>query len=472
MIRRDVEDFDGTRADDEVGAGAEPAAAPNDDGGETGLQVVGQLIFQILIGLAIVAAAGAATWFLVRMKTAPSQVNEERAAPSVVVREVTIADVPTRVEGYGTVRATRQLQLFPQVSGRVIEMHPQLMTGGVLPAGAVALRIDPTDYELALEQAEANRARADAGLKRIESRRRSARAEVARQQTALQTVQAESAVARREFERINPGEPVPPLVAREPQVAEAQAGLAAAEAALEDVDAEEEELKAQQRQAASSVRQAQVQLARTSVRLPEGDSVWRVTSESVDVGQSVAPGVALASLFDARSLEVPVPLEDRQLQWIDIGGDGQGSPATISTEFGGAERSWRGRVTRTEGRIDPRTRLLDVIVTAEAPASRAGEIGLIPGLFVDVVIEGEVIEDVATLPRRALHPSEEDGAFVVHLARTGVLEIKPVEVVRQAGDVVQVRGLSEGDAVILTRMDVAAPSMPVQVGATDDAAGR
>ena len=55
------------------------------------------------------------------------------------------------------------------------------------------------------------------------------------------------------------------------------------------------------------------------------------------------------------------------------------------------------------------------------------------------------------------------------MAREGVLEVVEVEVVRQAGDQVQVRGLAEGEAVILTRLDLAAPSMAVRVESTVEA---
>ena len=457
---------------------------------ETTLQAVGQVVFQCFLGLIVLGVAAALTAFLVNQKTAPAKLPPAREVPTVSVLRVSNEARPVDIRGYGNVRAARTISLSAQVGGRVVSINPQLVAGGELPAGATVLTIDPTDYDLSIELAQANVARAEAGLERVESRRRAAQATVAQAQTQLQTERAEADVAREEFGRLNPGEAVPPLVGREPQVRQAEAGLQAAEAALADVDAEEKELEAARSQALAELRQARVNRERAEVKLPEGGGPFRVSTESVDVGQTVSIGQTFAEVYDASTLEVAVPLEDAQLAYIDFAGrdeeqlksaglaedaareagdlsdDQAGSAASISADFAGAERTWPGRVVRTEGQIDPRTRLVQVIVVADDPTSEDGGARLVPGLFAEVQIDGKPVRDAAVIPRRALRePDEPDSGSgpSVYVAEEGRLQIVPVEVVRRSGDETFVRGLSDGAAVISSRLDVVAPGMEVRV---------
>ena len=465
--------------DPELDGESEVQIAP--DQLEDRLQAIGHVLFQLLLAGVVLAVSIGVTWLLVNMKTAPARVPESRMAPRVIVENVSVGEAPTLIRGFGSVRATRQLQLVPQVGGRVIEVSPNLVVGGVLEGGALVLRIDPTDYELASQSAKADLTRAEAALRRIESRRRLALAEVARRETELATAEAEAEVSRREFERLNPGRPVPALVAREPQLAEAKAARSAAMAAAEDVAVEETELEAQLAQAQTALRLAEVNLQRTELRVPEGGS-WRVDSESVDAGQTVLPGQSLAQVWDTSTLEVPVPLEDRQLQWIALSsesaaaasrggstgaGASEGSRARIVADASGQRRVWHGHVSRTEGTIDPRTRMVRVIVAADEARSEDGGASLVPGAFVEVEIEGEPLADVAAIPRRALRRDDRGGRDVVYIADGDRLRIVPVEVARRSGDEIYVRGLPDGAAVILTRLEIASEGMQIQASSGD-----
>ena len=478
-------------------AAAEPA--PHAEA-ETPLQAIGQVVFQVGLGVVVLVVAGLMTWYLVEQKTKPATLPPARSAPSVLVHTVKNQSRPTRITGYGNVRAARRINLSPQVGGRVVEINPQLVAGGTLAAGATVLKIDPTDYDLAVQLAQTGVRRAEASLSRVDAKRRAAQSQVAQAETLLQTARAEAEVSKAEFQRINPGEDVPPLVGKEPQVRQAEAGEGAARAMIADVDAEEQELEASKSQAEAELRQATVNRGRTEVKLPNEGGPWRVNTETVDVGQTVAAGQNFADVYDASSLEVVVPLEDRQLQYLDFaGGDdeqlraagigenpttkpgaavadvdtGAGSAATITAEFAGADRSWPARVTRAQGQIDPRTRLVEVVVSATDATSSDGAARLVPGLFADVAIDGKPVKDAALIPRRALHASETDGESdgeaarqVVYVAENGRLAVVGVEVVRRSGEAAFVRGLPDGTRVIVTRLDVVAPGMELQ--AADD----
>ena len=95
----------------------------------------------------------------------------------VRVTPVRSEDVAVTVTAFGTVRPRKQLDITPQVSGVVLEVSPNLISGGFVAEGELLLRIDPRDYELAVERARAEGARATYELTRA-----SEEAEVARQE--------------------------------------------------------------------------------------------------------------------------------------------------------------------------------------------------------------------------------------------------------------------------------------------------
>jgi hypothetical protein len=78
--------------------------------------------------------------------------------------------------------------------------------------------------------------------------------------------------------------------------------------------------------------------------------------------------------------------------------------ATVRADFAGAEHSWKGYVIRTTGQVDKATRLVSVVVEVPEPFE-ASETRppLLPGMFVEVLIEGRVLREGFAVPRDAIH---------------------------------------------------------------------
>ena len=74
------------------------------------------------------------------------------------VRTLTLAkyNVTPIAIGYGTVRPSSTWEAVAQVEGVITEKHPSLSKGAIIEKGSVLLQIDPTDYELAIAQIEAD----------------------------------------------------------------------------------------------------------------------------------------------------------------------------------------------------------------------------------------------------------------------------------------------------------------------------
>jgi RND family efflux transporter MFP subunit len=376
-------------------------------------------ITKLFVVIIIIVVALGVSYLLATSGKSPER--SERAYPGPLVDAVTVglSNHEAQVIGHGTVRARIAVQLVPQVAGRVVETHPGLAAGGYFEAGEPLVVIEPADYELAVQRAQAA---------------------VARAEVNLQMQEAEAEVAQREWQRLHPGEPPPsPLVVRQPQVDQARAELESSRADLAT---------------------ARLNLERTRISLPFRG---RVLSENVDIGQFVVAGQAVASVYGTDAMEIQVPLEDSELAWFDIpDGNGQSRRADVRVEadYAGADHTWFGRVVRTEGQVEPTTRMVPVVVEVTEPLSDQEQpVPLVPGMFVKVMIAGRTLEAVAVVPRHAVH--EGDKVWVVE---QGKLRIRQVVVTHYEDDKAFIgKGLSDGSQVVVSQLDVVTDGMQVRI---------
>lgn len=309
-------------------------------------------------------------------------------------------------------------------------MAPSFADGGFFRRGEVLVEIDPRDYRLALDEA---------------------RAAVAQAETRLAMTEAEAELAREEWRDLGRGEPTA-LAAREPQLAEARAAVAAARAAVE---------------------RAELQISRTRVEAPYDG---RVRAKQADVGQYVGPGTPLAAVYatDYAEVRLPVPQDELGFLGIDLGaGGGAGPPVALTGSIGGDAHTWQGRIVRTAGTIDPRTRMLDLFARIDDPFQRRGGRGadgsappLPMGLFLEAEIAGRVAPGVVVLPRAALR----EGDRVLVVDGEDRLRFRDVTVLRTEGErAVISSGLAAGDRVTVSPLATVTDGMKVRT--VDDGAG-
>lgn len=310
--------------------------------------------------LFVVGVVGAALLLSLSLRPKENGAPPLRAAAGLPVSVVVPAAVAYRPELAlsGTVAARTVTNIVPEVQGRIVEVSDSFRPGGYLNAGEVLFRIDPSDYELAVERT----------LAEIES----ARSEL----TLLEAeAEAEIAVWNGQF----PDREIPELIARIPQIAAAKARIRSGEAAR---------------------RAAELELGRTVVRSP---FPARVLTTELDLGQVVTGQAAVGTLFSIDSLEVEVPVSSGELALL---GDPIRRPATIALPDG---RATTGVVTRTAAALDERTRLGTLFVEPED----AG--GLTAGEFVDVTIAAASASDALGIPATAL--TSRDRLWVVEAGK-------------------------------------------------------
>ena len=85
----------------------------------------------------------------------------------------------------------------------------------------------------------------------------------------------------------------------------------------------------------------------------------------------------------------------------------------LAAEFAGQRHVWDGEIVRTEGELDPRSRMVHVVAQVADPYGRTsgGATPLAVGLFVEATIAGRQVPGAFVLPRSALR--EGDQVYVV-----------------------------------------------------------
>jgi len=377
---------------------------------------------KILLPIAVigVGALGGLALFLTR--PAVSRQTPEVPRPLVRVLEVELRDVQLTVRTHGTVAPRTESDLVPEVSGPVVWVSPVLVSGGSFEKGEPLLRVDPLDYEVGAE-------RASAALERARSDHRRASRELARQR-GLEKRKVASA------------------------------------AELDSAINNERVANAALREATASLRKAERDLERTEMRAPYAG---RVREEKVDVGQFVNRGSSIGRIYAVDYAEVRLPIPDSQLAFIDLplalrhdAPPDDAPRVTLRARFAGAEQEWEGRVVRTEGEIDPRSRMVHAVARIADPYG-AGPDGnrapLAVGLFVEAEIQGHLARGASVLPRSALR----DGDQVWVVDAEDRLRFRDVDVLRAHGSEVVIRdGLRQGERVCISPIQTVVDGMQVR----------
>jgi RND family efflux transporter MFP subunit len=242
-------------------------------------------------------------------------------------------------------------------------------------------------------------------------------------------------------------------------VSDAQSSLASAELALQEATvlvqkAAIAEAQARVVAARDRLRQARADLASTEIRAPFNAVV---DTKLVDLGLYVTVGTALTKLLSTDIAEVRLPILPSDIGFLRTA-DNQ--PLTLSTSFGNERVSWEGRLARVEQRVDAETRVFFGVAQVEHPYDRQQHTHVLAhGLFVEAAFEGAPVANAVRLPRSAVHKGTH-----VFLVNNDTLVRREVTVARREGDSVLVSdGLSAGDQVVLSRLDLMVEGMSVAV---------
>lgn len=392
---------------------------------------------RILYPIVILGFGAAIMIGLVMTRESPTEIVRENPGVLVKVQTVQSESRTIRVKSHGTVVPRLEVTLSPQIEGRVVWTHPNLVAGGMFRKGERLIQIEPVDFQLAVETSQSAVARAEYDLAVTEGNAR-----IARQEWDVMLRSNRELLMGKPRADADTADPNP-LVLYEPQLRNSNANLDAARSRLE---------------------QAKLNLARTEIVVPFNG---RIREKMVDVGQYLKSGATVATLFGTDVAEVVVPLPLKDLRWFSKPGEntGSGPRVEIALDIGDSRYTWDGWLVRSLGDVDPKGRMARVVVQIIDPFNRRrtwpdGQPELSMGLFVQVGIIGRTIERTIPIPRSALHPEN----FVWLCDDNNRLEIRKVSVLRMDAEEALIQeGLRDGDRVVLSSLGGAAPGMKLRL---------
>ena len=313
-------------------------------------------------------------------------------------------DSTVTIETTGVIDVRSYVALTTQVTGKVETLSPAMRNGGTFAAGEILMQLERTDFELAVAQAEAEVASASASLE-------------------LQEAQRDAAIAN--YALLHPGDDVPPLVARTPQIDQAKAQLASARARLE---------------------LARTDLDRTRFSLP---FAGRVVESTVEIGQVVNKAQSVGRAFSLDAIEASVPVSTDDLARL---APIEGRTATVIN----GNTQVTATIDRVSAELEERTRFATLFLTV-------GDVSQMkPGAFVKVSVDGPALDQTFMLPENV----EQIGG-TVWIANNGALESRKLHVRGRAGDELVVDAFDYADGIVLGAVPGAYEGLAVRDVATD-----
>src|SRR3990170_3410513 len=334
----------------------------------------------IVLAIAALAAGG---WYWIDSRNGEGEVRYRTAR----VERGPIAAV---VVASGTLNATTTVQVGSQISGQVKDIYADFNTA--VKKDQVIARIDPSTFELRVNQARADLDSARSAVAVAHSNHAAAQAELGR-------VKVNLAEAQRDFERkktlvdknyISGAE----LDKARSLVDSTREQLKAVEAQLKVSFAQISSAQAAVKQRESLLKQAQVDLERTVIRAPvDGTVILR----NVDAGQTVAASLQAPVLFtiarDLRDMQVEAAIDE-----ADVGRLRVELPVTFNVDAF-PRRGFSGEIRQI--RKSPQT-VQNVVSYTVVISAANPDLALLPGMTANVRIVVESRASALKVPNAAL----------------------------------------------------------------------
>ncbi|MCH7925544.1 MAG: hypothetical protein IIC51_08435 [Planctomycetes bacterium] len=403
--------------------------------------------------LTLIALGGMVMVALIYTKPMPATIPNFSRTPSVAVAEVLSRSTAWPVIGYGTVRPKNQVNIVPEVGGKLIYSHSALAQGNIIPAGELIFEIDPTIYEARVNQVKAEIRGLEAGLQRHDQEvvNLDARVEIVEQMLAIDE---KALITSRRLHADKVGRQLDVdmdllkylrqndlLVVLKNQRAMAPHLM--------------QETKARLDAARAKLQQATHNLASTKIVSP---FEARVETVNAHAPQYVPTIISIATLTDMSAFEISVGIDPREIRWLDEAvrpsalenvEAPSGPEVTVVWSLSGQEFTWRGYVTRFErfdeatrtGRLVVEVRSMDMVATLHKGTGDTRPT-LSIGMHCRAELPAEPLDDALLIPRHTVY--EHRWVYVFEPDSTssdglsGTLGRREVPLLRSLGDIVLV----------------------------------
>ncbi len=356
------------------------------------------------------------------------------------------------VTGFGVLTPKYEWKAISEVKGAVIYRHPDLEKGKILPAGTEVLRIDPTDYEVRLVQAEADYSSSVIQLKKLDLELQNLKSTLAIEKSRLALVKKE--LDRRE-NLVNRGLASQSTLDAQQQTYLAQKKLVQEMSSqLKLMPEERKVIQTTVKTRKAGVTDAKNLLAKTIVVLPQ---TLRIAEVNVEQNQVVNMQQAMIVGHNIDKLEVDAQLSIHDLQTLSESAKTSqlsesnrlpsfdGFEASITLSSGSLRATYPAKVARLSDSVDVNQATAGIILEVEqVNAQESNNPLLVNGMFVQAEITG-LSQLQFQIPERALHGN------LVYIANSDMeLEIREVTALyRVDGKVVISGDITQGELLVL-----------------------
>ena len=416
------------------------------------------VFFRIILcgGILILSAWGMRT--LAGMKKAPSEIKTSERTLKVEAVKIQPVDVPVSITGYGEVKALDIVSISPEVSGKIVSIHPRLEPGEIIPKGDLLFKVDDRNYKAAHNEARAKVEQWKNTILRLKK-------QYSIDQARVKTLLRNQELGQEEFKRLQRLFEKDRVGTRS-SMESAERAFNSATDLFDQLNQTVELYPIRIREAENnlSVERARLSVTKANLQRCEVRSPFngRIKAVSLETGQYVSPGSNVLTLADDSVLEIQVSLDSLDVRkWLRFNGKWPVGKAAWFSSLDSVDCSirwtedrknhvWQGKLHRVV-KFEQQTRTLTVAIRIDAGQAVSGNNGglpLVEGMFCMVEIPGRTLAGVFRLPRWAV--SFENTVYVSIQNR---LKTIPVEVARIEGDAAFVKeGLNPGDIVITTRL--------------------
>lgn len=314
---------------------------------------------KVVAPIIVLSLAGGSAWHL--MASTP---KSQRAKPVKVERLVDTYlveknRVNIELNALATVSADKMISIYPEVSGQVVAIKPNLVAGSQITHNESLIELDNSEYLITRQEMKAAVVEAESELKLELGRQSIAKKEY--QLTGHKLTESERA-----------------LVMRLPQLEAAKANLNRAKANLA---------------------KAELDLARTQIRAPFSGQVMK---SNVHIGSRVSTSSDLLQLVSTDRFLLTVELPETGAQWLEYANqNGKGSSVSItSSHWNGQTR--HGEVLSIAPNMDSQSRMISVVVAIADPlallAENQGKPRVMINDLLDITLKGKALDNVSVLP--------------------------------------------------------------------------
>jgi RND family efflux transporter MFP subunit len=367
-----------------------------------------------LAGLLLVAAAGGAWWWSGAKTRAAAKTQADVAAGGAGGKGgaalVTLAtaqkqDVPVTVQVNGSVVSLNSVDLRPQVTNTVREVH--VKEGQFVKAGQLLFTLDDRPDQANLAKARAQQQRDEATL-----------ADLERQYKRSQDLVAQNFIAK-----------------------------SAADATLSQLEAQKAAVAADR----AAVQGAQVALGYATLRSP---IAGRIGAINIYPGTLVQTSTSLLTITQLDPIAVSFPVPEAQLQHL-IAASRENVP--VEALLAGRKSPLMGQLNFVDNTVDPTIGT----VRAKAVFPNADQ-SLWPGQFVETRVTVRTIVGATVVPAAAALTLA-DGTAMYVVDAEGAARLRKVQVLNTFGTQLAVKGVEPGERVVVEGKQNLRPNGKVRV---------